>query len=392
MTKKDHKDKTSPPAITHCQYNVPDDTLFLRLKNQPVVYGRFSSDKQKRKAMASVTKAMNNHLYDYPTCPLHVASDEYIVSFTTSPRRGKHIAKTVASILAQNPPPKAIVINLPIVFRRDGTYFEQIDVDPRVLASGRVRINWVRDMGPSTKCLGLLEPGSPLSPNSTGLLIYCDDDHEYKAGWAYALIQSYNEAQAVAGRNNAVTCLMGLRFDKQGHWKSSNSGFRPIPENRNLAQVMAPEGFMGVAMGLESLRELATLKQSILRQTIPKSVMLGDDLMIGNELARLRKRVYVPITPTKNVHLVDSFDYGMNQDALHQGADGSAADQAMSSPHMRYTKGWDALTELQYNFLHNNVLQEKDSVPTLQSLVPTTFFGILLMLFILYMIVLLLRR
>lgn len=233
------------------------------MKDRPAVYGTFYTDEEEQAAFRAVKDFIHNGLYTkHADGPVVAVEGDYIVSFTTSPERAGFIGKTVQSLLNQVPAPKAVTVNLPVVFIRDGSHFSDIDVRTHDMERGAVRLNWTRDVGPGTKILGLLDVGQDL-------------------------------------------CL------------------------RRGAQ------------------------EALLHGRIPKFVKLGDDLLLGNEYRKLGKSIFMAHRPTLKP-LQHSYEYGLQQDALHKGANNHAASQNTGpNDGKQYLDGWKDLIKTRDNHLYH---------------------------------------
>lgn len=95
-----------------------------------------------------------------------------VVSLTTTPNRlqGKSIQKVLASVLAQDPAPLAVEINIPFKMKRLGTDYDV----PQWLIDSPVDIHRCEDLGPATKYVSTLERYAVRNLDQKILII--DDD------------------------------------------------------------------------------------------------------------------------------------------------------------------------------------------------------------------------
>jgi len=117
-----------------------------------------------------------------------------IVSLTTTPSRISGILPTLVSISKQSPRPEETVLFLPKKYKRWPNSMLRI---PKELTK-YCRIEFVdTDYGPATKIL----PAVKEYLGKDVLIVYCDDDQIYKAGWLEALL-----TEAFKYENTCIAC------------------------------------------------------------------------------------------------------------------------------------------------------------------------------------------
>ena len=209
---------------------------------------------------------------------------DVLVSLTTSPRRIARIGPLLAALSAQTVAPRAIVLNLPRVFKRTGERFGTIPAF--VTSNPLVKVNWVDDVGPATK----LVPAVALAAGPETVIITVDDDIEYRA----TLVESMLSVSAAFP--GAVVTGQSYR----------SSGL--------LAELV--EGYSSVLYKARFLDGL----EAALDPFVP--CYLADDLVISNFLrARMVpvvRAAALGVVPFGEIYL----DYGERSDALKHGAGG----------------------------------------------------------------------
>jgi len=101
-----------------------------------------------------------------------------VVSLTTTPNRlqGRTIRNVLASVLAQDPAPQAVEINIPYEMKRLGTKY----CVPQWLIDSPVNIYRCEDLGPATKFVSTLQRYA--EKNSDQKVLVIDDDMIMPAG------------------------------------------------------------------------------------------------------------------------------------------------------------------------------------------------------------------
>ena len=113
----------------------------------------------------------------------------YHFSLSTVPGREKSLRRTLDSLIAQEPAPVAIWLNLPYYSTRFRRAYSVPSYLTNAPYSRRVRVNRCPDYGPATKIIPTL---SVLGPDA--IVIVVDDDHAFSRGtaasflrWEYAM-------------------------------------------------------------------------------------------------------------------------------------------------------------------------------------------------------------
>lgn len=263
-----------------------------------------------------------------------------VVSLTTSPRRIKHIQPVIDSIMKQTIKPDRIYLNLPNVFKRDNSVFQK-PLPEFITNNPLVYVNWCEDMGPITKVLPTIE----LEKDPETLILSIDDDIYYSPDHI-ELFLAFSKAYP----NTCITGTSYMHYDKEDNQdiQQNNYGLEGIA-------VELVEGFSGVLYRKEFLENINTqwLKENACK--------FGDDFYISNELRRKNIPIikigwrYLPIMKIKPL------DYGLNSDALHNGAKGGNGNN--------YFKCSEFLE--QHNDLHINYFNKSGLKSNLKFFKPT---------------------
>ncbi|WP_269582967.1 hypothetical protein [Roseibium sp. Sym1] len=130
----------------------------------------------------SVVHALSrNPVPPWDTAVTRYAASEHVpvvVSLTTMPNRlqGKTIRNVLASVLAQDPAPQAVEINIPYEMKRLGTQYTL----PQWLIDSPVDIHRCEDLGPATKYVSTLQRYA--DKNADQKILVVDDDMIMPAG------------------------------------------------------------------------------------------------------------------------------------------------------------------------------------------------------------------
>ena len=223
-----------------------------------------------------------------------------IVGLTTSPQRIKHLEPVLKSILRQSCPPDEIHLNIPYVFKRDGSTY----IIPDFLKNldSRIKIVRTEDIGPGTKVIPTLLGLDDL--NDT-LVITADDD-------ILMLPQAIEViAKAFQKDPSLVYGLSGYRLGTQ-----MESLYR-----NEYSEVDVLEGYAHFAVHRKFI--LGDFNAYLKTAHSIRAGFLHDDAVLANYFA------------LKNIPRVQLFDqhanrkllkkrgaqlyYGIDADALHQG-------------------------------------------------------------------------
>lgn len=206
---------------------------------------------------------------------------QIIVSLSTSPQRILKIKPMIDSIINQNLVPDKIILNLPYVFKRNNSKFDQI---PSFLTKNKlVFINWCEDIGPLTKIL----PSIQLAKSPNDIVICVDDDILYPKYLIKKMV-----AKATLLPNCVVTGMGYFKYDD---------------DNYRLAQ-----GFTGILFRKRFLSDFPIEDIS----KYPISCYLGDDVILSNFLAKKNIKIKsLDLTMWQNEKRV--LPYGEEPDAIH---------------------------------------------------------------------------
>ena len=120
----------------------------------------------------------------YQNSNSELSERQIIVSLTTSPIRIANIQPVIDSIMQQTIVPHKIVLNLPHVFKRFNSTFDQI---PDFLTNNnKILINRCEDIGPLTKIL----PTVSIAESMEDILISIDDDIVYPTNTIEGLLNA----------------------------------------------------------------------------------------------------------------------------------------------------------------------------------------------------------
>lgn len=218
-----------------------------------------------------------------------------IVTLTTSPKRISKIKVVIDSIMKQTILPNKIVLNLPHVFKRDGSTYNKI---PDFITNNElIEINRCEDIGPATKIV----PTALLYNEPNTVLISVDDDIIYNGDVIENLLQcSYEHPE----------CTITGITDKYTHFEFNNK------LNKYTFYGADVMGFSGV---LYKSKFFDGFDQSTLLK-LPKFCYASDDLTLANFLFKNDIPIIV-LSPVCNVHETlygnsyDSLKFGGNVDS-----------------------------------------------------------------------------
>jgi len=214
----------------------------------------------------------------------------FVVCLTTSPRRISKIEGVINSIMSQTIVPNKIILNLPHIFKRDGSSYNIPDF---IKNNPLIQINKCEDIGPATKIF----PTALLFDDPETVIISIDDDIIYPPTMIQNLLDHSNDFpdSVISGFTDKY-----IKSEYNYHLK------RRVFYGANVS------GYIGV---LYKSKFLNTFDQSELLTT-SKSCYLSDDLIISNHLFKHNINIVV-IFPLSNI---TECSYGVNFDALKMGA------------------------------------------------------------------------
>lgn len=203
--------------------------------------------------------------------------DKVIVSLSTSPKRISKIEPVINNMLEQTLVPDVIVLNLPIIFKRNNSKFT-LPLPTFIKDNSKILVNFVDDIGPITKVL----PTVKLYSDPETIIISIDDDIIYPKNRIQELVET-----AVKYPNAVVSSSEVLKEE-------------------------FVEGWRGV---LYRQKHLVNFPVRDIKD-FPRQCYLGDDLIISNYLKK--NNIPVIYVPSK---VPIPLQYGEEEDALHKSHD-----------------------------------------------------------------------
>lgn len=242
------------------------------------------------------------------------------LSFTTSPRRIKHIYDLLQDIdltLFDE-----VLINLPEKFGRNGSEY----IIPSKLKNMN-KVNIIRikkDKGPITK----LMPALNYANNSNDIIISIDDDIKHNPSLFPLLID-------LCKTKDVVVTGIGKKLS---YWNSKKYGklnrVEPFEYKPQKYHTDLVEGFSGVAYKKKFFPDLRLLN-TLYR--LSKDCYLSDDLVISFYLKLFGRRI-LSLSKMKKYgyHMLNGYSWGLNDNALHKG--GGMNKNNLKSIDMNYVK------------------------------------------------------
>jgi hypothetical protein len=238
-----------------------------------------------------------------PACldPQQRVDERLVVSLTTSPRRITLIEPMLRGVMSQTVVPSRIVLNLPHVFKRDGSVFEE-PLPDFIANNPRIVVNKCDDLGPATKIIPTVQllQSEPKVPQGT-IIVSLDDDILYQRDTLERFVR--------ASRAHPQAVITG-------------ASYMPL---RGTGEYELVEGWSGVAYRLPVL---ADLSPSTFR-TMSTECFVSDDFVLSNHLRGKKipiRRIDVVKTP---------LEYGLRSDGLHKGV-GGVQDNWKDGRNLRY--------------------------------------------------------
>jgi len=225
---------------------------------------------------------------------INLFSQRIVVSLTTSPRRISKIKPVIDCIMLQTIKPDKIYLNLPYIFKRDDSTFED-PLPDFILNNSLIYINWCDDIGPATKILPTIEH----EKDPETLILSIDDDTYYPP----KLLETFITFSKVY----PDACITGSSFIEDRK--------RRLPTDKYGTYVQLLEGFSGV---LYKQKFLKNINKTGLNKN--KSCYLADDFYLSNELLKQNIPIIKIGSLYDAIHNIKQFDYGFNNDALHKQA------------------------------------------------------------------------
>lgn len=209
--------------------------------------------------------------------------ERIVVSLTTSPKRISKIQPVIECIEKQTIKPKYICLNLPRVYKRDNTTFQE-PLPDFIVNNPFVYVNWCEDIGPATKVI----PTAQVERDPDTLILSIDDDTYYPP----MLIETF--LQFSRWYPDAV--ITGTSFMSTSH---------------DGTYVQLLEGFSGV---LYKQRYLSRVDLHFLKE---RSCYLGDDFFLSNEILKQNVPIVRIGRQIEAIRKIKQLDYGFQMDALH---------------------------------------------------------------------------
>jgi hypothetical protein len=252
---------------------------------------------------------------------------QIIVSMTTSPKRIINIQPLLECISNQTIKPDKIVLNLPYVFKRTNMKFDNIPgfVENNPL----VQINRCDDIGPSTKIL----PTGVLFNDPNTIIISVDDDIEYRSNFIETLLKystKYPEA-VITGESFMRVTPPDDALDKTATYADLVEGYSAVLYKKKFLDTI-------------NINDITNY---------PKYCYMADDFLLSNLLKKQGIPIIVANEPSENKTTVNIYlDYGSQEDALKNGADGTSKDNIDN-----YKKCSNYLKKNDDLYIHNNFLE-----------------------------------
>ena len=221
-----------------------------------------------------------------------------VISMTTSPKRVWEIYKVINALRNQTIQPDLFFINLPVVFKRDGSKFTSI---PEFLIRDNIILNFCEDLGPATKIVPTCK-SDYIRPDD---IIFSVDDDIYYPPELLQLFITYHIMYP-----NYVISGTSL-FTKERPKK-----FGELEDCELL------EGFSCVLYKKKWLSDIPL--EMFDKNIVPIYHYLSDDLVLSNYLVMKGIGILTFTRPHPIIDKIRPLDYGLRDDALHKGAGGLA--------------------------------------------------------------------
>jgi hypothetical protein len=237
-----------------------------------------------------------------PTTSNIATNREIFVSLSTSPKRIGNIGPLINTLSNQTVKPTKIILNLPFVFKRTNTTFDE--VPEFVTNNPLVYVNWCEDIGPSTKVI----PTAKLASSPDSILISVDDDIEYKPTLVETLLK-YSDKHP-----NAV--ITGESFMRLPSEKGKN-------DSQGQSQPQYAELVEGYSSVLYKKKHIDDFTEETIKD-YPKFCYLADDFIISNHLRKKGVPIVVITSANDKPYGEIFLSYGDGDDSLRNGANGNS--------------------------------------------------------------------
>jgi hypothetical protein len=217
---------------------------------------------------------------------------------TTSPKRITEIYRVIESMENQTIKPDLYFINLPRIFKRDGSRFGDI---PAFLINDRIILNSCEDLGPATK---IVPTCKDRRINETDVIFSVDDDIHYPP----ELLELY------------------LKYHiKYPDFVISGTSLFPKKNPDKYGELIECDLLEGFSCVLYKKAWLCDIPSDIFdKRLVPIYHYLSDDLVLSNYLIMKGIRIMHFTIQNPIVKKIKPFTYGLQEDALHNGAGGLA--------------------------------------------------------------------
>jgi len=203
-----------------------------------------------------------------------------VVSLTTSPKRLEKVEKILDNIVNQIRKPDRIILNVPYIFKRDGTQYNQDILNNLSNKYGEILlINRCEDRGPITKLIPTLD----LEKDPNTYIILIDDDIIYEKDLIEKLVDEYKKNSEIIIANNIFTPLENITI---------------------------PQAFAGIIFKRSLFNDSFNKFADDVKDY--KHCYNSDDLILG--LYFIKNNIKIKM-PKKNTKYQDT-DYGNENDAL----------------------------------------------------------------------------
>jgi len=221
-----------------------------------------------------------------------------VISMTTSPKRIKEIYRVIESMENQTIKPDLYFINLPRVFKRDGSRFSNI---PAFLINDRIILNSCDDLGPATK---IVPTCKDKRIKDTDVIFSVDDDIYYPP----EMLELY------------------LKYHiKYPDFVISGTSLFPKKNPERYGELVECELLEGFSCVLYKKAWLSGIPSDIFdKRRIPIYHYLSDDLVLSNYLIMKGIRIMNFTNRHSVIRKIKPLSYGLKEDALHNGAGGLA--------------------------------------------------------------------
>lgn len=235
-----------------------------------------------------------------------------VVSLTTSPQRIHNIKPVLDCMINQTLKPQRIYLNLPRVFKRNGSKFEKLP--DFITKNPLIHVNFCDDIGPATKIIPTIYHEQ--DPETYILSI---DDDIYYPNYTIEHFIKYQELfpHFILTGTSYLQSLIPSDIELTKNTQTKIPGFKG-------AVVQILEGYSGVFYKRKFFKD--ALIKDFYKHINNHYCRFGDDFYLSNLFKKYNTRI-VSINFTIKFTGFDKnyicpLDYGLKQDALHLGGMG----------------------------------------------------------------------